>query len=73
MKDLCHEIRNTCVSLASVMRHLPDGSPDKILLKASTQRLEDTLLRCQVKLGKLAEILSMLLDIENEDTGTDKT
>jgi hypothetical protein len=73
MKDLCGEIRNTCMSLALVIRHLPDGSPDKILLKASTKRLEDTLLRCQVKLGKLAEILSMLLDIENEDTGTDKT
>jgi len=52
MKDLCGEIRNACMSLRLVMRHLERDSPERILMKAQLQRIEDALIRYQVKMVK---------------------
>jgi len=52
MKDLCGEIRNACMSLRLVMRHLERDSHERILMKAQLQRIEDALIRYQVKMVK---------------------
>ena len=48
MKDLCGEIRNACMSIGLVIKHMP-SCPDKVLLRREVQRIEDAITRYQVK------------------------
>lgn len=50
MKDLCHDVRNACLALAGVIRHMPNDA-ERVIAKRELKRIEDALLKYRVKMG----------------------